>query len=236
MRCEIVEHILKSESLFSISIDESTSVANVQSLIVFARFLFDGSGCTYFLGLSPLSVAAAAAIYESSHQFMVELGLTYYVLKQQLVGFCSDGASNMVGQFSGVATILKSNCPLVKTFHCMAHRFELSIKDAVDNVDAVSHFRCFIDELYKVYGMSPKNHCELNSIASGLSIVLLKVKKVCDVRWAFSSYISLRAVLHDFRALYEHFSADADQRSGRSPKREKQVHMHILNVMCAKTA
>ncbi len=42
--------------------------------------------------------------------------------------------------------------------NCIAHRLELSVKNAVDYVNGVSHFRSLIDELYKVYRLSPKNH------------------------------------------------------------------------------
>ena len=33
----------------------------------------------------------------------------------------------------------------VHTFHCMAHRLELAVKNTVDTVNAVSHFRIFVD-------------------------------------------------------------------------------------------
>ena len=42
MRDEICEYLLKTKSSFSIMIDESTSVANVHSLILYARVTFNG--------------------------------------------------------------------------------------------------------------------------------------------------------------------------------------------------
>ena len=88
-------------------------------------------------------------------------------------------------QHRGVATLLRQRYHLLQTFHCMAHRLELAVKNTVDTVYAVSHFRIFIDTLYKVYSMSPKNQRELNCIADSLSIELLKIQKVFDVRWVF---------------------------------------------------
>jgi len=70
----------------------------------------------------------------------------------------------MTGQFSGVATLLKAKFPLIKSFHCMAHRLELAVKNAVDTVNVASQFRIFTDELYKVYSMSPKNLAELQVV------------------------------------------------------------------------
>ena len=169
-----------------------------------------------------MTTVTAAAIHEELTKFLTSLGLTEAVLRDQLVGFCSDGASCMIGQFSGVATLLKDKCPLLKIFHCMAHRLELAVKNAVDTVNVTSYFRPFVGELYKVYSMSPKNRNELQAVANDLSIELLKVQKVFDVRWAFSSYVSVRSVLRDYPALFQHFSEIADGASTRSSKEKSK--------------
>ena len=79
------------------------------------------------------------------------------------------------------ATLLKVRFPRLKTFHCMAHRLELAVKNAVDTVNLVSRFKMFVDELYKVYSMSPKNQRELEIVAESLSVELMKIQKVFDV-------------------------------------------------------
>ena len=88
------------------------------------------------------------------------------------------------------ATLLKVRFPRLKTFHCMAHRLELAVKNAVDTVNLVSRFKMFVDELYKVYSMSPKNQRELEIVAESLSVELMKIQKVFDVRWALIIYFS----------------------------------------------
>ena len=136
----------------------------------------------------------------------------------------------MIGQYSGVATLLKNQYPAMSSFHCMAHRLELSIKHAVDTVSELSDFRCFIDEVYKVYSMSSKNQSELQAIADSMSVELLKILKVFDVQWAFSSYVSVRSVLRDFPALYKHFCACADNGSGRTSK-ERSRYKGLANKL-----
>ena len=110
--------------------------------------------------------------------YLESVGLTDAICSKQLVGFCSDGASTMIGNYRGVATLLRgkmSKCS--KGFNCMAHRLELAIKNAVDSVNGVSHFKIFIDSLYTFYSLSPKNQRELASIAAVTNTVLLKIKK-----------------------------------------------------------
>ena len=62
---------------------------------------------------------------------MIPIGLSDDLMASQFVGFCSDGASCMIGEHRGVATQLKAKFPLhaLQTFHCMAHRLELAVKN-----------------------------------------------------------------------------------------------------------
>lgn len=119
--------------------------------------------------------ATAAGLEATLVKFLCDIGLTEDVLKSCLVGFCSDGASCMIGQHKGVASLLTAKFPQLKSFQCMAHRLELAVKNSVDTANVVSRFKMFVDELYKVYITSPKNQRELERIADSLSVQLLKV-------------------------------------------------------------
>ena len=101
---KFVDYIVETKAKVSIMIDENTSVADVQSLILYVRLLFNGEVCTYFLALIPLTIATAATIESSLAKFFKKSKITDQILKEQLIGFCSDGASCMVGQFNGVAS------------------------------------------------------------------------------------------------------------------------------------
>ena len=67
--CSRKSLIVATKAKFSIMIDESTSVANVKSLILYVGFLFNGEVCTYFLALIPLTKATAAAIEKALQSF-----------------------------------------------------------------------------------------------------------------------------------------------------------------------
>jgi len=110
-----------------------------------------------FWAFLEISDATAAGLESTLTSYLNDIGLSDDLMASQFVGFCSDGASCMIGEHRGVATLLKAKFPLLQTFHCMAHRLELAVKNSVDSVNAVSHFRIFVDQLYKVYSMSAKN-------------------------------------------------------------------------------
>ncbi len=52
-------------------------------------------------------------------------------VEEQLVGYGSDGAANMMGKHRGCAKQLKDQYPLIIIVHCLAHRLELAFKDGI---------------------------------------------------------------------------------------------------------
>ncbi|KAK5871842.1 hypothetical protein PBY51_012586 [Eleginops maclovinus] len=57
----------------------------------------------------------------------------------------------MLGKNSGVATRLTARYPNLFTWHCMNHRLELAVSDAVDEVQAVNHFKVFLEKIHNLY-------------------------------------------------------------------------------------
>ena len=222
MRLEIIQYIVANNCKFSVLVDESTSVANVQSMVIYLRTVFDSEVCVYFIGLVPVALATAEGLQATLLEFLYSVGLTDEIMSSQFVGFCSDGASTMTGQHNGLAALLTRKFPLLKSFHCMAHRLELAVKNAVDTVNPVSHFRDLVEGLYKIYSMSPKNQREIDLIAAEFLIELMRVQKVFNVRWVFSSFTSVKALLRNFPALFRHFSQLSSPESERKSKEKSK--------------
>lgn len=82
---------------------------------------------------------------------------------EKLIGFAADGATVNRGEKEGVIGILHSNLPWVIYSWCVAHRLELSVKDALqgtifDDVDEV------LLRLYYLYENSPKKLRQLRDL------------------------------------------------------------------------
>ena len=65
-------------------------------------------------------------------------GFTDEYLSECFIGFASDGASVMLGKKSGVATRLKARFPQLMTWHCLNHRLELAVNDAVKSCTQIN--------------------------------------------------------------------------------------------------
>ena len=100
----------------------------------------------------------------------------------------------MTGSRNGLATLLKRDYPLLFTIHCQAHWLELAVNNAVDSVTSMSHLCSFVDSLYSLYSRSTKNQYELEAISQEVGVQLLRVNKIFDVRWFFSTYGAIRAL------------------------------------------
>lgn len=69
----------------------------------------------------------AGGITETLLNCLKSHGLVDAFLNECSVGFCSDGASAMLGRKAGVFTRLKSK---LIGWHCLNHRLKLSVGDA----------------------------------------------------------------------------------------------------------
>ncbi len=109
-----------------------------------------------FLDLIELE-EGTTAIYKALKKSLLEAGLDDEYLKSHLICLTTDGASVMTGRESGLITRLKKDYTLLESIHCLAHRLELSVNDALKSVTGCNHFEIFISKLYTLYHQLPKS-------------------------------------------------------------------------------
>lgn len=152
-----------------------------------------------------------------------ELGFTLEILKSRLLAWCTDGASNLQGHMRGALAIFSKELERtdIIVFHCMNHKLELAVHDAVKITNKVSHLRMFMDSLYAHYSRSPRN-CRLLHVASNsLGVQFRKIGKVFDVRWLSSSYNAVNALYQSVSALTMQLEEAADDVTSLSKDRAK---------------
>lgn len=147
----------------------------------------------------------------------------------------------MLGSKSGVATKIVEKFPNVMVWHCMNHRLELSVADAVDDIAGMNEFQFFFDKVYSLYHASPKKRCELTECCEELALQCLNIGRILSTRWVASSFRTIRAVWNQYPALHKHFSnASADPKrsstercmfSGLQNRLSNVTFVHNLGVM-----
>lgn len=104
-----------------------------------------------FLDLIELKRQSAETITDTLLKCLKTVGFTEDYLKTNWASFVSDGASVMLGKKSGVATRLWAIYLFILSWHCMNHRLELAVNDAVNSVTATNCFKAFVEEIHNVY-------------------------------------------------------------------------------------
>ncbi|XP_023820933.1 E3 SUMO-protein ligase KIAA1586-like isoform X1 [Oryzias latipes] len=223
MKKEIMTKIIQNRSKITVLADESTNVGNKSTLIVFVKASVDGAmePISFPLDLVDLDSLCAAHIKEKLINCLLKNGFTMQLLQELLIGFCSDGASVMLGVKSGVGKLLKDDFPSIVLWHCLNHRLELAVDQALDKTGGTKDFQAFLDSLYSLYSQSPKNMRELSECAHNLHITLKRIGRVFSVRWVASSWRAVNAVWQSYSALAQHFQKASEDNSRDSRERAK---------------
>lgn len=106
---------------------------------------------------------------------------------------------------------------------------KLAVSDARNEVQGINHFHSFIDKLYSLYSMSPKNQRKLNICVASLEERLKKIGKIFTIRWVASSQRTVKVVCENYSALYKHF-CEAKQDNQRDSK-ERAKFQSIENIL-----
>ncbi|XP_073669155.1 E3 SUMO-protein ligase KIAA1586-like [Paramisgurnus dabryanus] len=227
MRTQLVDFIKNSSDKLSILIDESTTVSNKTCLIIYIRIPYEGEVCNFFLQLVELQSCTGSAICDTLLQSLYTRGISEDMLRTWLIGFATDGAAAMMGRYRGAATLLREKInPNLTVIHCMNHKLELAVHDAVKHITEASHFQMFIDSLYSFFSQSPKHMREFESAASDLGMHARRIGRVFDVRWLSSSCTSVTALWQSYPALVKLFGVLMEDKSRSSVERAKCQGIH----------
>ena len=179
-----------------------------------------------FFDLVELEGQGAEQIYASLLKSLHDGGFDNKYLTNNLIAFCSDGASVMLGRNSGVGTRLKNDYPNIILWHCLNYRLQLILDNSVNDIKQVNHFKIFMDKIYTTFHQSNKNQKQLFKISEMLGQQILKI----GPRWAACSLRSALAVWRAYPALYTYFSSEA-KHSGMAARLCNRYFLENLALM-----
>ena len=108
---------LNSSIYWSIMIDEANSIDNSKYLAIVGKYIVNNIPYMRYLGMINLESTTAGNIYDQILSFCTSNEISYH----KIIHFGSDGASNMTGNQTGVATRLKEINPFMTSIHCISH-------------------------------------------------------------------------------------------------------------------
>ncbi|XP_060788818.1 E3 SUMO-protein ligase KIAA1586-like [Neoarius graeffei] len=233
MRRKFICYVKEIKSRMSITIDEST-IHGIPYLIIYIRCDVSGKGDVdnVFLDLVELGDGVdAESIFNSMMESLHKAEMDDDFLRTHLICIATDGAAVLTGKSSGLVVRLKEKFPKVQSVHCLAHRLELAVKDALKEVGGTNQFEIFISKLDSLYNQSTRNAKLLREAAAELDTEIVKIGQIFTIRWVASSFRTVKAVWKDFPALALHFKTSSEDTSRTDVERQKYKGLlkHLIN-------
>ena len=157
---DIIDHvssrltkIIESRSKINVLGDESTRLGQKSTFIIFIKTSVDGEAApvSFPLDLVDLDTLCASHIKDEILDCLRKNGFTTELLQEVFIEFCSDGASVMLGTKSGVRKLLKDEFRDIVLWHCLSHRLELAVGNALDATSGTNDLQSFLECLYSLY-------------------------------------------------------------------------------------
>ena len=131
------------------------------------------------------------------------------MIKNKVVALSCDGASVMLGCRAGVGALLQHDAPSLLTFHCMAHRLELALKDMCSEVNLFDKtVNVLLSGVYAFYHKSTLNRAMLKRCFEALkgngSGALLIPLRVGGTRWVGHTYAALTNLVGSYSYIVNH--------------------------------
>lgn len=188
-----------TNNVWSLIIDETSDIAHQEQLSLCFR-------------------TVTTKLYVEEHFFkfvmvpQTDAATLVSVIKEQLFdgGFpietlyfqCYDGASNMKGQYSGVAARIRQIAPKAIYIHCHSHLLNLSLQNSCSSIPVIRNCLGQINALYNFLEASPKRHClfaaKQQKMSGGQKCKTLKL--LCETRWA-SREKAVSSVMENFEVI-----------------------------------
>ena len=202
MAHQVLRDIVKDVgfNFFSLIADEYTDISNQEQLTLCLRWVDDHlEAHEDFLGFYNIPNIQSNTIVSVIKDALVRLQLSLSYCRGQ----CYDGASNMLGNRSGVAKHIQECQPKAHPTHCHGHSLSLGVKDATKNCKILSDAMSNTNEVVKLVKFSPKRENLLGEVKSNLEeedATAAGLTKFSATRWTVRATCFQR-VLNNYNAL-----------------------------------
>ena len=157
------------------------------------------------------------------------------MLSEKLVGCNFDGANVMIGAKGGVSKKLedKVSHPIC-IIHCVAHKLELAVLDAVKRCPYLPTFQDTVKEVYEFYYCSPKRRREVNEIANIIDEDAVYYSGLQKTRWLASRYRAITALEKHYVTTVMHLQHKTGS-TGEDGARAKGILKQFLSEKLSNT-
>lgn len=193
---------IREYDFFAIMADEYTDIKNLEQLSMCLRTVSNDLKVEEnFLGFYELNDIKSDTIVHAIKDILLRSNLSLLNCRGQTY----DGASNMMGKKSGVATQIQQEQPKAIPTHCHGHSLNLAIKDLTSTCDVLSNTMGTVGEICVLVKYSPKREKILGTLDGNIDTEFeekdrpVSLDKLSATRW------TVRAAC--FEKIFERYDA-----------------------------
>jgi hypothetical protein len=161
---------------------------------VLIRVEYAGGPCYFFVSLCNMAdfggsdanslKLALDSVFITNNVTKAKIPLSTADYRTKLISATADGANVNMGIYNGALTQLKATRPWLVNIHCVNHRLELAIKDAMNQFKEFSLCDNFYTTLFYLLKNSGKLKESCKHATAALSIEFYTLSKITGTRFA----------------------------------------------------
>ena len=151
-----------------------------------------------FIGLYEVPNIESNSLVRVVKDCMLRLNISIGKMRGQ----CYDGASNMSGCRSGVATILQAEQPTAFYTHCYGHSLNLAVSDTMKNSATMKRALDTTLEITKLIIDSPRRDNLFQKLKEEISLGSPGIRVLCPTRWTVKAD-SMKSIISNYSVLQE---------------------------------
>ncbi|XP_078514935.1 zinc finger protein 862-like [Lissotriton helveticus] len=221
------QKIVSNSRFICIIADGSTDSAITEQETVLVRVVNGGKPYTLYADLVPFEHAHAQGVLDGIVKGIKRLSLDLVDMRStehpgpSLIAVNFDGAAVMMGSKGGVAALIKKDIPFLLPFHCVAHKLQLGILDAVKFHPSICQFEQTLKWIFKFYWYSPKRRRNAKEMSRIIDENFAHFTDIKQVRWVSSKTRALAAMQQNLQIVVLHLgqvAAGSDDSAAKAKK------------------
>ena len=204
---------LKEAGPYALIADETMDISRKEQFSICVRYVTGQLQVQErFLGFWDVATTDGETLCLKIQEILSQLGINLNMLRAQAY----DGASNMRGRYSGVATRIKELEPRAIYIHCYCHLLNLSLQDSCTSDHLIRNTLGSVNALYDFLEASAKRHSKFEVVQKAINTAKppTTLKHLCETRWA-SRYRAVHAVKDLYDAVIKVLQ-DIEQEDGKA--------------------
>ena len=186
--------------------DEVTDVSNKEQVVICLRHANqDLEVSEEFIGLYHVHSIKSDVLVACLKDVLLRLNLSINNCRGQ----CYDGAANMRGARSGVATQIQAEEPKAHFTHCHGHALNLAASDTMKKNKLLRNMLDTTLEMTKLIKFSPRRDAIFQKIKAEVSPGTTNFRTLCPTRWTVRA-ASLQSVIDNYAVFKEVWEVAVD--------------------------